>query len=232
MSGYGIFLFVFGHLLFKYRRIFADPPQLEYKTSTTIIDICFLLIALLSIVYCEFFRPLPELKTIPDGRDLTAKENEQLDTLLIGDNSDNNLYDNNNKELNYQEIETKFQFTYKIENPATKKVGLKEFHKKLLDENSRKVRNYERLSRSVGPKKERLFDFKEELSKDMPQEKIESLMKLYPFISDFKSFFYFKTWLYLNMIDLKIQMILGEDEKERSYSSLTYQTINNGTIIL
>ena len=226
--GYGIFLFVFGHLLFKYRSLFADPPKLEYKTTTIIIDVCFIVLSYASIFFCEFFQSQPKMDDIPEIKKGKPGENVGPNEPLIGAENSAQL-----EEPLYKEVETHFEFTYSKENPITKKRASKEFHKNLLM-NSGRSNNYQLLSKK---KEENKLDFlsslEDILSSKLSKEIINTIKNIYPYIFEFKSKIHFKIWLYLNMIDEKMGVLFGQlEDPPKETTTLNLTNINGNKSII
>lgn len=127
IAEFGGFLFVLGHMLFKYRKILVFENQENYQSSTKLIDLLFTALA--------FLFPLLSMRMIL----ISEKDDEEID---LGNNTDAfnqsieidpslqfELMHREGREIPFKEIWVDLDIDYDRKNPLTREEALKRWKK-------------------------------------------------------------------------------------------------------
>ena len=123
IAEFGGFLFVLGHLLFKYRKIFVFETQENYQNSTKLIDVLFTVLS--------FLFPLLSMRLIM----ISEKDDEEIDlghntdafnqTLEIDPSLQFEMMHREGREIPFKEIWVDLDIDYDRKNPLTREEALR-----------------------------------------------------------------------------------------------------------
>ena len=241
LTGYSIPLFVLGHVLLKYRRII--DAVWEYGVEVFLFDCAFVLLAFGTIIYINSlsfkFKDLivdqkkPSPQSLQQSPLLSDHTGGSKNEVIYKDEA----FDDGN-EPKYSERYLSFTHDYSRENPVTSRAAIKNFHREIVNYGSRSVLHYAALAdqKPVSADDTILSDFfQRHTSKVNPRIILSAepalpsmgdpdIHHLYPMLKKFKSKTHLKVWLYLNMIDEQISLMMSSNR-------LRDDSMGNGTSI-